>query len=108
VWADSHARIRAWGPRILCPTHFGPARPVDEHIDEHEARLARWSERVAADLAAGDDPAEAAARFAATVREEIRDCLGSGEASTYTAGGGATDSWHGLARYHRKHSPDPD
>lgn len=100
-WPDSIARIRAWDPDLLCPTHFGPARPVAAHLDEHERRLAAWSAQVSEDLASGADPDEAADRFADAIRAEIASLLGL-ETPAYLRGGGLRDSWRGLARYWNK------
>ena len=102
LWGDSHAKIRAWNPDTLCPTHFGPARPAAQHIDEHEERLAGWAAGVEMDLAEGADPATAADRFAERVKRDIEHTLGPEDSSAYSAGGGLTDSWHGLARHFRK------
>lgn len=103
MWEESHARIRAWEPGVLCPTHFGPARPAAAHIEEHERRLHDWASRVRSDLG-GTEPDDACARlFEDDFVAEIREQLGA-EAETYTAGGGLRDSWYGLARYFRKHA----
>ena len=100
-WPSSIATIRAWDPAVLCPTHFGPARPAGEHLDEHERRLGEWGRRVREDLRAGVAPDEAAARFAAEVGAEIEAATGP-EAPIYLSGGGLRDSWQGLARYWTK------
>lgn len=104
VWADSHAKIRAWSPVILCPTHFGPARPAEEHIAEHEQRLYAWAAAIEQEVAAGDDPVEAAEAFRQRVTSDLHQHLGTEEAMAYSAGGGIDDSWHGLSRYYRKHA----
>lgn len=102
AWHDSHRRIRAWAPRLLCPTHFGPASPAAEHLDEHEARLASWAERVHADLATDRPDDELAGAFAERVQGEACDALGADGVAHYLAGGGLEDSWRGLARTWRK------
>lgn len=101
-WADSHDKIRAWSPTILCPTHFGPARPAEDHIAEHEQRLYAWAALVEREVAAGLDPSVAASAFRRRVTKELHEQLGSEESVAYSAGGGIDDSWHGLARYYRK------
>jgi len=102
LWADSHAKIRAWAPTTLCPTHFGPARPAEEHISEHERRLFAWAAAIEQDVAAEADPVAAATAFRERVTGELHEHLGVEEAVAYAAGGGIDDSWHGLARYYRK------
>ena len=102
LWEQSHAKIRAWSPAILCPTHFGPARPAADHIDEHEQRLGEWAALIEREVAAGVDAATAAARFRDRVTAELVETLGSEESLAYSAGGGLDDSWHGMARYYRK------
>ncbi len=99
-WAEATARIRAWNPTLLCPTHFGPARPVQQHIDEHERRLADWAAIVQADLDSGVDDEACAARFRQRVEHDLEAAL-PGDADTYIANSGAVDSWWGLARYFR-------
>ncbi len=107
AWRDSFERIRGWSPDLLCPTHFGPARPAAEHLDEHESRLAEWADRVARDLASGEPDAELAEGFRTAVREELTDRLSPADRARYTAGGGLLDSWHGLARHLRKRAETP-
>jgi glyoxylase-like metal-dependent hydrolase (beta-lactamase superfamily II) len=101
AWERSIATIRGWEPDILCPTHFGPARPVTQHLNEHERRLRRWAQQVSDDLDAGRDADQAARRFADEAAAEITAAL-SGDTPLYLRGGGVTDSWHGLARYWKK------
>jgi glyoxylase-like metal-dependent hydrolase (beta-lactamase superfamily II) len=100
-WQTSIATIRGWDPALLCPTHFGPAEPVGEHLDEHERRLAAWADRVREDVASGAEPAEAAGRFADWIRARIVAQVGP-ETPAYLRGGGLSDSWYGLARYWKK------
>jgi len=102
LWADSHAKIRAWSPATLCPTHFGPARPAEEHIAEHEQRLRAWAAAIEQEVAAGADPTAAANAFRQRITDELHEHLGSEDSAAYAAGGGLDDSWHGLARYYRK------
>ena len=107
AWEDGVAKIRAWQPAVLCPTHFGPARPAAGHLDEHRDRLRHWAATVRSDLASGHSDAEAAARFRDQCAEELRRRLGPPDVQLYLAGGGLTDSWHGLARYFRKRQDPP-
>ena len=102
AWKVSTAKIRDWQPKLLCPTHYGPARPVAQHIDEHEQRLADWAAIVHADLRSGtiDDQIHAK-RFAEHVHQEIVTALPGSEADVYLNEGFAADSWQGLARYFR-------
>lgn len=102
AWRVSHDKIRAWAPATLCPTHFGPARPAADHIDEHEARLHAWTAMVRAAVAEGAEPATAAGQFRDRVLTELRETLGHEQAAPYAAGGGVDDSWHGIARYFHK------
>lgn len=101
AWARSHAILRDWSPARLCPTHFGPAGPADEHLAEHEARLLRWAERVERDVASGEDPEAAARAFKTAILTDIQEHLHGTEAD-YAVGGGLRDCWFGLARYLRK------
>src|SRR5262249_44801104 len=46
TWSDSLRRIREWNPARLFLTHFGDYVEVKRHLDEHDASLADWSDRV--------------------------------------------------------------
>ncbi len=101
-WEESTAKIRAWNPTLLCLTHFGPARPVAPHIDEHARRLADWAAIVRADLQSDTDDDEGhVERFRRRVRNDLEAAL-AGDVDVYLNEGGAGDSWRGLARYFRK------
>ncbi len=101
-WEDSAAKIRAWNPTLLCLTHFGPARPVAPHIDEHQRRLADWAAIVRADLQSDTDDDEGhVERFCRRVRVDLEATL-AGDVDVYLNEGGAGDSWRGLALYFRK------
>ncbi|HJO04725.1 MAG TPA: MBL fold metallo-hydrolase [Acidobacteriota bacterium] len=106
-WEESTAKIRAWKPTLLCLTHFGPARPVTQHIDEHERRLDEWAAIVRADLGSGmDDDEMHVARFCRHARREIESALLGSDAEVYLNEGLVGDSWRGLARYFRKLAVD--
>lgn len=100
-WETSAVKIRAWKPTLLCLTHFGAARPVGAHIDEHQRRLENWAAIVRDDLESDDDDEAHVARFRERARCEIEAALGT-TADAYLNEGGAGDSWRGLARYFRK------
>lgn len=102
AWESSIATIRDWKPGALCPTHFGPARPVGAHLDEFQERLGRWAEAVRDDLATGTDANSSASRFRQTSRQEIEAALAPADARKYLAGGGLAGSWRGIARYFQK------
>lgn len=101
-WADSIARFRAWAPDRLFSAHFGCSDPVGPHLDELEARLAVWAERVRASLAGEDETDDQKARaFEAWVGAQVRERLADADAAVYEWGTTALNSWHGLARYWR-------
>ena len=103
AWRETIRRLRTWAPRLLCPTHFGPAMPVPEHLREFERRLRAWADIVRRDLAAGTDDATAAAALRRRVAGELVAAVGAEDAERYLRGGGVDASWHGLARYFRRH-----
>lgn len=105
AWEESHRVLEAWAPRRLCPTHFGPAEPVGQHLAEHRRRLAGWAERVRGSLAQDDTDEARAVRFRREVRETLVSALGEPLAERYLRGGGLGDSWRGLSRYFRKRRP---
>lgn len=102
AWRHSQQLIADWKPGTLCPTHYGPARPAIEHIEEHRERLERWANRVAADLRSGASESVCIERFRDTVHAELETALPAADLPAYLLGGGVVDSWHGLARYWRK------
>ena len=104
AWPKSIEAIRSWNPSVLCPTHFGPAHPVDDHLDEHEARLRRWAAIVRADVDDSDSAGDAfsAERFDSEERSRLVRALGEEDGAHYLRGGGLSDSWFGLARHFRK------
>ena len=110
AWSKSRQRIANWNPDRLCLTHFGAAHPVQEHLEQHAARLEEWSRAVQQSLAAQPDPGSddaSATEFDHSIQRQLRDQLGAEVAAAYLGLGGPEDSWKGLARYWRKRQPEP-
>jgi len=101
-WRASLAKIRAWAPQRLFVTHFGPADGVAAHLDELEARLLDWAERVRRSLDEDASDEARADRFTAAVAEELRHHLPADDATAYFTNAGIRESWYGLARYWRR------
>lgn len=102
VWATSLARIAAWRPGRLFLTHFGPADGVTQHLEEMRRRLAQWSAWVRESLGTTEDDAQRAARFAETVKQDLRGHFGTDHVARFELGAAPQLCWYGLARYWRK------
>lgn len=101
-WERSIRTILAWQPERLLPTHFGPAGPVREHLEELRGRLHGWSERVRRSLEDTNSDTARAAEFVREVGQELKQRVREDEAVLYDWGAGPEMSWHGLARFWRK------
>jgi glyoxylase-like metal-dependent hydrolase (beta-lactamase superfamily II) len=101
TWRESLAKIRAWQPATLFLTHFGEHYDVMAHLEEHEANLFEWAERVRSSLAAGRADDVVAAAFADRYAQELESWGHARLAAHYITQAGAYDSWFGLARYWR-------
>jgi len=102
LWDASLARIAAWHPETLFPTHFGPSSPAAPHLAEFADHLALCS-RLAQTSLARDEPDEAReAWFVEEVRRELRRRMGEADEHAYEVAGRFDLSWRGLARYWRK------
>ncbi len=107
VWKESMARVLAWRPDRIVPTHFGPSDDPPAHFAELARGLDAWAARVRESLREGEkeDAArdvERARRFAAWLEEDLRSRMAPGVVDAYTNAFGFEDSWWGLARYWRK------
>jgi len=107
VWRASMERVRAWSPRRLIPTHFGPVEDPDAHFEALDRKLGQWASWVRAsleDIPEGGDgrDAERAAAFAERVRQDLAPHMSPDLVDTYDVASGFSDSWWGLARYWRK------
>jgi len=104
----STAAIRDWHPVQLFLTHFGPFGDVTHHLDDHDARLQRFSARVERESRRSDaDDQALAAAFARDFLREYAADLAPGVPMPVHADG-VMASWVGLARYHRKRVPTPE
>lgn len=97
----STAAIRDWHPTHLFLTHFGPYRDVTRHLDDHDARLRRWSARVGNECATEQDEEALATTFTEEFLREYAAELPPGTPVPVHPDG-VMASWAGLARYHRK------
>lgn len=101
VWSASRSAIRAWRPRHLFLTHFGPLDDVDAFMDAHDVELSRWAARVRGSLEEPGTDEERAHRFADAEVEGLR-ARARPEARDKIYWDAVRDSWYGLARYWRK------
>ncbi|KAB8140166.1 MBL fold metallo-hydrolase [Chloroflexia bacterium SDU3-3] len=100
LWDASLGLLASLGPQVLCPTHFGPAFDVAEHIASYREHLWSWAELVRSGMAAGLSAEEQIARLQAQADAELG---GSAEdAATYNQATPLDQSWQGLVRYWTK------
>lgn len=90
AWHESVARVRAWRPERLVPTHFGAYDDVDAQLDELEQRLDEWS-RLARD--AGREA------FVAEVQREIGQYGKPDLAAQYEQAAPVQQLYSGYERY---------
>lgn len=102
AWEQSLKRIAAWRPQRLFLTHFGPAGGVEQHLDEIRRRLSQWSAWVRESLGTTEEDAARAARFAETVKQDLRRHVGEDVVAQFELGAAPQLCWYGLARYWRK------
>lgn len=93
AWRDSVAKIAAWQPQALCPTHFGETDRVQWHLDELR-NLIDWSDEMAR---RGDPKA-----FAAGIHERVMRSLDAEGAKSLEQAAPFDDLWLGLARFQAK------
>ncbi|HEY3381985.1 MAG TPA: MBL fold metallo-hydrolase [Vicinamibacterales bacterium] len=104
AWAVSIDRVRAWKPRQLFLTHFGPHDDAAAHLDELESRLSGFG-GIAWKLVADPtlDEEQRMARYIEAMRRALRDRMPDEEAMRrYDLAVPLDHCWIGLARYWRK------
>lgn len=103
-WAQSIQRIRSWAPEAVFLTHFGRFERPLEHLADlegHLAEFAGWARDLLAD-AALDDTARMA-RFSERLAALYAARLPDDEwVQRYTTAVSVEHCWQGLARYWRK------
>ncbi len=101
-WHASLAAIRERCPARLFLTHFGPGNDPMNHLDQMSERLARWSDRVSADIRSGREDTAAAQDFADWVRTELTSLMPAEKFGPMIREDALLSDWHGIARYWRK------
>lgn len=102
-WYESLDRVAAWRPTRLFVTHHGPSEHPSEHLHEIRMRLEAWAEHARGLMASSLSPAEQAAAFQAWGAAQIEAAVPPPFVEAYLQFGEPKGSWHGLARYWRKH-----
>ena len=104
LWRDSIARVMAWSPDRIVPTHFGVYTDPASHLGELEEALLDWKEWVRGSLTRADGRSDRELRgdFARWVEDGLSERLSSELTERYATASGFPDSWSGLARYWRK------
>lgn len=104
LWRDSIARVMAWSPDRIVPTHFGVYTDPASHFGELEEALLDWTEWVRGSLADADGRSDRELRgdFARWVEDGLSERLSAELTERYATASGFPDSWSGLARYWRK------
>lgn len=103
-WRASLERIEAARPSVLCPTHFGPYRDIDHHLNALREGLdaaEEWAERVMPE----DPPVEELkARYTDWLRERVMaEGLSEADWENHEAINPSWMSALGLRRYWRKY-----
>ncbi len=101
-WTESIARIEAWNPGTLFLTHFGPAPSVRPHLQDLQDHLQVMAGMVRATLSEPGSDEERSARFAETLRHELRRHMTEAQITSYPVAAPFEQLWYGLARYWRK------
>jgi glyoxylase-like metal-dependent hydrolase (beta-lactamase superfamily II) len=102
AWLGSLELIRAWRPRQLVLTHYGPATNPDAHLEALAAGLRAWAGYAKESLALeGSDP-ERVRWFVQRLEEWIAEKVAPEQAKHFLEGAGPEACWQGLARYWRK------
>ena len=74
AWVESLRKMRELGASNLYLPHFGLAPgPIDEHLNEVEERVRRWSSWFHERMAAADDKAQLVSAFAAYEHSDLRE-----------------------------------
>lgn len=104
LWRDSIARVIAWSPDRIVPTHFGVYTDPAAHFGELEEALLDWTKWVRGSLADANGRSDRELRgdFARWVEDGLSERLSSELTERYATASGFPDSWSGLARYWRK------
>ena len=102
AWRESLDRIRAWKPKQLFLTHFGPANDVNIHLDRMEQQLVDWAEAVRISLSTDQTDEERAQQFDTEKMAQTKSLVSERYRTTYERFGSPRVSWYGLARYWRK------
>lgn len=104
TWQASLRLLRAWAPDRLFVTHFGASDDVSWHLDEIAHRLDDWAEQVRESLHDARDDGARARAFHNVEMAVARAVLNGDDRTSYEQMGQPEASWHGLARYWRKHA----
>ena len=103
AWHQSIDKLRGTNAERLLLTHFGPADDVDEHLDQLDQRLDRWTALMAGLVDQGLERQELIDRLTADARDEMlvagESTETQGSVSNVTPFGMAVD---GMSRYLRK------
>ena len=103
-WHESLGVLRAWQPARLFATHFGPSDDVAWHLDAIAQGLDAWAEQTRLSLRDDREDGERARAFQEAVFATMRAELSGADRAPYEQMGSPEASWHGLARYWRKHA----
>jgi hypothetical protein len=102
AWKNSLAEIARRRPAKLYLTHFGPADPVQEHLDEVWEGLQRWAEYAAQVTREEKDESARLPAFLIRAEQDLQRQMPLEDAKRYALGANPTLSWYGLSRYWTK------
>jgi glyoxylase-like metal-dependent hydrolase (beta-lactamase superfamily II) len=107
AWRESGRRIETWAPGTIFLTHFGPVTGVRAHLQALFARLDQMAGWVRQTLQMEGTDETRSARFAATMRQELRREMSEAQLAPYAVAAPFEHLWGGLARYWRKRADRP-
>jgi glyoxylase-like metal-dependent hydrolase (beta-lactamase superfamily II) len=102
AWKRSLPEIARRKPAKLCLTHFGPAEPVQGHLDQVWEGLQRWAEFAAHILRSEPDERAQLPAFLRRANLDFEQHMRPEDAKRYAMGSNPTLSWFGLSRYWTK------
>lgn len=98
-WLDSLHRIRAWAPREIVLTHFGPWPDPEQHLRDLRAGLVAWAEYARSSLALAGTDEDRLAWFGGKLMEWLDGRVPAEPARKFLDGAGVEACWRGLVRY---------
>lgn len=102
AWRNSLNVIRAWHPKTVFVTHFGPHSDAMEHLDQFEQGLLALADMARSAFESDASEDEKYAQFKADVERFVHRSVPIDETGPYENVAPLEFNWRGLARYWRR------